>query len=294
MPRIPHTTPPVYPDPIAGSRFASGISRDDPSGCAVALIGIPDDTGVKLNNGRPGAGEGPGAIRAALATMGVVDPEGWEWPGVFDAGDVEVVPGDLHATHERVTAVTDAVIDLGLFPIALGGGHDLTFPFVRAVAQKHGPMDGVYFDPHLDVREHDGSGMPFRKLIETRAARSLRIHGFDPMSNSREHVRWFQSNGGRIDDLSSPKDPFPDGEVFVSLDMDVLDSAYAPGVSALNAQGWTPELAARWVAAAGANPRVRCFDIMECSPPHDAQGRTARLAARMLLTFLRAYSERPS
>ena len=243
------------------------------------------------------AGEEGFALRSADGQFSLRFQGGAQYDARFfpdDAGDVEVVPGDLHATHERVTAVTDAVLDLGLFPIALGGGHDLTFPFVRAVAQKHGPMDGVYFDPHLDVREHDGSGMPFRKLIETRAARSLRIHGFDPMSNSREHVRWFQSNGGRIDDLSSPKDPFPDGEVFVSLDMDVLDSAYAPGVSALNAQGWTPELAARWVAAAGANPRVRCFDIMECSPPHDAQGRTARLAARMLLTFLRAYSERPS
>lgn len=294
MPRIPHTTPPEYPDPIAASRFASTISRDDPSGCAIALIGIPDDTGVNLNNGRPGASEGPSAIRTALARMGVADPEGWEWARVFDAGDVEVVPGDLHATHDRVTAVTSHILDLGLFPIALGGGHDLTFPFVRAVAQQFGPMDGVYFDPHLDVREHDGSGMPFRKLIETGAARSLRIHGFDPMSNSRDHVRWFQANGGRIDDLSTPGDPFPDGEVFVSLDMDVFDSAYAPGVSALNAQGWTPELAARWVAAAGANPRVRCFDIMECSPPHDDQGRTARLAARMLLTFLRAFSERPS
>lgn len=226
--------------------------------------------------------------------MGVVNPHGWTWPKVYDAGDVDVVPGDLNTTHDRITEAVEGILELGLFPVAIGGGHDLTFPFVRAVAKKFGPMTGIYFDPHLDVRESDGSGMPFRKLVETGAAKSLRIHGFDPMSNSDEHVKFFQAHGGHIDTNSTPEDLWPNGNAFVSLDLDVIDAAYAPGVSALNPYGWTPEYTARWVNEAGLNPNVRCFDIMELSPPNDDRNRTARLAARLFLSFLQGFAERQS
>ena len=287
---LPHLIPHAW-NGIPPAKFASLI-RNDPTDCQIALIGLPDDTGVKMNNGRLGAKEGPTAFRTALASMGVSQPAGWAWPKVFDAGDVDVVLGDLHATHNRVTQTVESALDLGLFPIAIGGGHDLTFPFVRAVANQFGPLIGVYFDPHLDVREHDGSGMPFRRLIETGAAGSLRIHGFDPMSNTKEHVQFFESHGGHIDTTSTPDDPWSKQNTFVSLDLDVIDAAYAPGVSAMNPSGWTPALASRWVHAAGRNPSVKCFDIMELSPPNDDRNRTARLAARMFLTFLQGFAER--
>tara|TARA_R110000782_G_scaffold103991_18_gene191631 strand:- start:6191 stop:7069 length:879 start_codon:yes stop_codon:yes gene_type:complete len=290
---IPHTQPGVWPSGIAPSRFAAGLDRDTPEGCRIALIGLPDDTGVRLNHGRPGAAEGPTALRAALARYGVCEPSGWVWPRVFDAGDVVVEPGDLNETHRRVTESVHAIVELGLFPIGIGGGHDLTFPFVRAVASKHQPMHGVYFDPHLDVREEEGSGMPFRRLVEGGHANALTIHGFQPFANSLAHVRWFQAHGGHLSDLL-PDDPWPMQDTFVSLDLDVIDQAFAPGVSATNPCGWSPGLAEAWVAAAGRNPRVRCFDIMELSPPNDPAGRTARLAAHLLLTFLRAFAERPT
>jgi len=226
--------------------------------------------------------------------MGVAEPHGWTWPMVFDAGNVDVVPGELQTTHDRITEAVESVLDLGLFPIAIGGGHDLTFPFVRAVANKFGPMTGIYFDPHLDVRETDGSGMPFRRLLETGAAKALRIHGFDPMSNSSDHVQYFQSKGGHIDIDTSPEDLWPTGNAFVSLDLDVIDAAHAPGVSAMNPNGWSPEYTARWVHEAGLNPDVQCFDIMELSPPNDDRNRTARLAAKMFLTFLQGFAERNS
>ena len=288
----PHTTPASWPSDIPGSKLASQI-RTAPDGCQIALLGIPDDTGVKLNNGRPGAAEGPAAFRAALQRYGVAQPHDWDWPTIWDAGDIQIVPGDLHATHERVTEATRAIIEQGVFPIMIGGGHDLTFPFVRAVAEYHKPMHGIYFDAHLDVRDETGSGMPFRRLIESGAASTLRVHGLDPYANSREHTEWFLAHGGRIagrnhDDywLAQP--------TFVSLDMDVFDSAYAPGVSALNPNGWTPALTELWIYQAGRHKQVKCFDIMELSPPHDQDARTARLAARMLLAFLRGFSERRS
>jgi hypothetical protein len=132
-----------------------------------------------------------------------------------------------------------------------------------------------------------------RRLVEAGCVVALTIHGFQAFANAAEHVRWFQAHGGRVSEMT-PEDPWPAGATAVSLDLDVIDQAFAPGVSAMNPCGWTPAQAERWVAAAGRNPRVRCFDMMELSPANDPSGRTARLAAHLLLTFLRAFGERPA
>ncbi len=291
---IPFTHQPVWPAAIPESRFASQIRRN-PKGCRVALIGLADDLGVKLNNGRPGAARGPQAFRDALAKYGVAEPEGWTWPALFDAGDIVPADGndghDLFETHRRVTEATSALLDLDLFPIAIGGGHDLTFPFVRAVAKRFPDLSGIYFDAHLDVRNTIGSGMPFRSLIEDCGVRELHLHGFRPLVNSREHVEWFTTHGGRLD--SPPGHGLPPGNCFASFDLDVLDAAFAPGVSALNPCGWLPPQAEHWMPVLGASPRIRCFDIMELNPAHDPDGRTARLAAHLFLTFLKGFADRP-
>lgn len=288
--KVPHCQPGVWPDDIPESRFASTIRREAPDGCRIALLGLPDELGVRLNGGRPGAGEGPTALRAALSRYGAAQASGIRWPGVFDAGDIQ--PGaDLDETHDRVSVAVESLLAADLFPIGIGGGHDLTYAFVRPVATRLSGMVGLYFDAHLDVRAEKGSGMPFRRLVEDCSVRSLYVQGLDPFANSEEHVTWFQGHGGHIDSLD-PADPLPEGDLFVSLDLDVIDQAFAPGVSAMNPNGWTPALAEAWVRAAARCPRVRCFDMMELSPPHDAQGRTARLAARLLLAFLESFTER--
>jgi formiminoglutamase len=285
--RIPYTAAATWPK-ISAGRFATGIRRDSPQDCLVALLGLPDDTGVKLNHGRPGAKDGPPAFRAALARYGAAQPA---FPRVFDAGDVQ--PGrTLEETHERVTTATTALLAAGLFPIAVGGGHDLTFPFVRAVAVKYPQLAGIYFDAHLDVRETRGSGMPFRRLIETCGVTALHLHGFRPLVNSPEHLAWFKAHGGRTypDDA---KVTLPRAKtLFASFDLDVLDAAPAPGVSALNPAGWAGGKAEAWVRACGADPRVRCFDLMELNPHFDPDGRTARLAAHLFLTFLQGFASR--
>jgi formimidoylglutamase len=303
---IPHVAPPVYPDAVRPSRFAATIVRNSDelsvkspeyglvSKCRVALLGIPDDTGVELNHGRPGAVQGPAALRQALVRYGAASPaDGAALPRVFDAGDVVPAPS-LEQTHERITEAAGRLLDMGLLPIAVGGGHDCTFAFVRAVAGKFGALTGVYLDAHLDVRPEPGSGMSFRALIEGGMARRLICIGADPLSNAREHAEYFRARGGEIA-VRGGFDPrrWPEDEhQFVSLDMDVLDMAYAPGVSAMNPCGMTPGEVGEIVAAAGACPRVRCFDVMELSPPHDEGGRTARLAAHLLLRFLQGFGRR--
>jgi formiminoglutamase len=307
MPGIPHTLAPEWPAEISAARFAATLRRDSPDGCQIAILGLPDDTGVKLNHGRPGAARGPAAFREALARYGAKDPAGSPLPRVFDAGDVVVTPGRLDETHARVTEATAALLDRGLFPVAIGGGHDLTFPFVRAVAARFPQPTGIYFDAHLDVRATPGSGMPFRKLIEECGVPALHLHGFRPLVNSREHVSWFTAHGGTIHPDTSPvrlpagatklahskktKRP-PEKSFFVSFDLDVLDAAHAPGVSALNPSGWTVREAEAWMSVCGASRAVRCFDLMELNPAHDSNGRTARVAAHLFLSFLAGFASR--
>jgi arginase family enzyme len=306
---IPHTAPPHWPDARLG-RFAAAICRstpelrDDPRSrdlidkCRVALLGIPDDTGIALNHGRVGAREGPHALRAALARYGTATPMGAPdappptLPHVFDAGDI--IPGrDIHETHDRVTAATAALLDLGLFPIAIGGGHDLTFPFVRAVAARLPGMHGVYLDAHLDVRPETGSGMPFRKLIEDCHVARLTVVGLDPLANTDEHFRWFTEHHGRAVEAGDPALAFtPGAPTFCSIDLDAIDQSAAPGVSAMNPAGISSRTASAYAHAAGRTASVRCFDIMELSPPHDEHHRTARLAAHLFLTFLHGFAHR--
>lgn len=307
----------AWPEPKPG-RFASRIvdlHRDEndelarlPDTCFTAaghgfrglcLLGLADDLGVKLNGGRPGAAHGPDAFRAALAGYGAADSvalEGFDIP-VVDLGNI--VPGDsLAETHARVAETVAAMLDAGLMPIGIGGGHDMTFPEVRAVIDHHlrpngQTLDGVYFDAHLDVREDEGSGMPFRRLIEHGGIGKLSLFGMDPLSNTPAHMEWFRAHGGEPADW--PPTQWPPSEArFVSICLDVIDMAQAPGVSAPHPAGWQAQTIADYAEAAGRMPSVCCFDIMELSPPNDENGRTARLAAYLFMRFLAGLNRRPA
>ncbi len=269
---------------VAGNRPYRGLG----------LIGLADDEGIRLNGGRPGAKAGPDAFRAALARYGVGSSAPLSSQNklpVVDAGNL--VPGrELQETHERVAESVAELLSLGLLPVGIGGGHDLTWPLVRAVAESSGgPLHGIYFDAHLDVREEVGSGMPFRRLMEAGYVESLRCIGLDHFANSTEHLKWFLQHGGSLEEFAPEHWP-QHGRQFVSLDLDVLDAAYAPGVSAMNPAGLTPPLLAAYAEAAGRSPSVCCFDIMELSPPHDRDARTARLAAHLFLRFVQGCAAR--
>lgn len=323
---IPHCKPSTWPDTIAPSRFAAHILQSTPTTARVALLGLPDDLGVKLNNGRVGAAQGPSAFRAALAKYGVAPPAGIQFPRVFDAGDIAPADGHdevaLHETHNRVSEAAAAIVKLGLFPIAIGGGHDLTFAFVRGVLQglnareqsshnasttsKSNAIACLYFDPHLDVRDTAGSGMSFRKLVENNLVERLVIAGFNPLVNAREHVEWFKANGGAVltsDWTKNLETVGPNSSpawqnhfvgtnrIVCSFDMDVLDQSVAPGVSAMNPCGISVDTACKALAAITRNPSLCCLDFMELCPPHDEGGRTARVAAHLFLVALAGFAQ---
>ena len=234
------------------------------------------------------------AFRAALARLGTATPDGFAWPGVFDAGDVQPASDDLDRTHQRVTEAAGALIDAGLLPVGVGGGHDLTFAFARAAAERSEGLSGVSFDPHLDVRERPGSGMPMRALIERCGVRRVNLFGYSPIVNSTEHARWFAEHGGHVRERAELRSVLAEGDspLFITFDLDVIDMSHAPGVSAMNPAGWSATESAAAVREVGRCSRVVCFDIMELNPATDEGGRTARLAAWLFLEFLRGVAER--
>lgn len=251
-------------------------------------------------------------MRSALARYGVAEPAGWNWPGVYDAGDIEPAPGDdataLAETHRRVSEAVAAIVRLGLMPIGIGGGHDLTFPFVRALvgqpagrhastmASERSPsrLGLVFLDAHLDVRPEPGSGMAFRRLIEDCGVGPVVNIGFNPLANARGHVAWFEAHGGRIEPDVPSTWPLADTPQFVSVDLDCLEAPAAPGVSAPNPAGLRVPEVARLLHHAGRNPNVQGADFMELNPAFDPDGRTARTAAHLLMSFLRGVAERPT
>jgi formimidoylglutamase len=291
------------------------VTTDGPDGCRVALLGLPDDTGVRLNFGRPGASVGPAAFRAALSSFGTSFDA---LTGrrlrtrIFDAGDVEPAAGGdeaaLFETHRRVEAAARELHQLGLVVVGIGGGHDLTLPTVTALAKHAGrAVGGVNVDAHLDVRERVGSGMPFRRLIDggfLDAPRFVEV-GLGRFANEQTDFEWLRGRGAElvlVDEvlargmaseqiLARSADAAP---AFLSVDLDGLDAAFAPGVSARNPLGLRVEHVAELAEAAGAHSHVAHFDLMELCPAHDIEERAARSAAYLLLAFRAGFERRPT
>jgi len=314
---VPHTTPfdwsSLHP---AEGRLARAV-RTTPQGCRIALLGLPDDTGVSLNGGRIGARLGPRAFREAMARYGTahdaVAHHDLSQLGLFDAGDIEPAGDEIHRTHSRVSEAVDAILHAGLLPVCIGGGHDLTSAAIAAlitqVRQTNGTLGGVNIDPHLDVRERVGSGMSFRRILNEGEGvvdpRLFATIGVGAFTNELQHIDWLHQRGATMlvfdGDQHQLLERFIDvldqlraaTHLFASFDLDVLDASVAPAVSALNPMGLTPVTASLICRSLGRMSNLRYFDLMELSPPHDVQGRTARLAVHLLLQFLAGVAERP-
>lgn len=291
---------------------------------SLAILGLPEDLGIALNNGRTGAAKAPNAFRQAMLRYGMdfdTLAKANLTVNIVDAGDItpaapeefgdgrEALIGALHETHRRTSERARLLHQRGLIVVGIGGGHDLTLPTVRALAEvSGGPVGGINVDAHLDVRPEPGSGMPYRVLIEHKHVDPTRFveFGIGRFTCLREHVEWLHERGGTIvtadeaiGDRMTVEQAFAtalprhieDGrevvrDGFVSIDLDAIDAGMAPGVSAVNPMGLPVPLVARIAERAGRHPGVRHFDLMELSPPHDVESRTARLAVHLFMHFI--------
>lgn len=307
-------------DPRLGDLLASSGE----SAAAAVIVGFPVDEGVRRNGGRVGASQGPAAIRHWLFRMTPEPRDEGRMRStlgrVADLGDL-VSTGDLERDQEALAQVLAPHLAHGRTAIVLGGGHETAYGVFLAHAMARRRVFIANLDAHPDVRplrELDGrlvghSGSPFRQAIEhpSQACAGYAVAGLQPASVAAAHRQWMRDRGAAaafIDELPRDGAGVPDplaalppwradgderhGSIMASLDLDAVEAASAPGVSAPSPAGLPVE---SWLAAAeglGLDPRVASLDLVELSPPHDPDGRTARLAALTVWRFLRGWSGR--
>ena len=259
------------------------------------LVGEPYDGAVI---GRTGAAEGPAAIRESLA--GVKSHHFGRGPvtSVGDLGDVAVDADGVAAAQATVREAAARVHDLGAFPVFLGGDNSLSYANASPLLDR-GSLGVVSFDAHLDCREvRDGptSGTPYRQLFEA-GLDALAVVGARHFETSTEYADYLDDQGGEVV-TAETVGADPGGaldaalaamgdvdQVYVSVDVDVLDAAY-PGASAPTPGGLQPRELFRLVRRLAGRPRVAGFEVVETAPPLDTEHRTVDAAARTVAHFL--------
>lgn len=257
----------------------------------LTIIGLPDDRGVTLNKGRPGAKEGPNAIRKWFYRL--VSPNATV--RIADLGDLEMTD-NLNVDHEEATQAIAFALGCSKRVAILGGGHDWGYAPIAA-CMKIGKCGFINIDAHLDVRPNDvhHSGTSYWRALETGvSADNAAWYGVQRAATSRIHEGYVIAKGGRIlfadDEDTTPGKIVQIGKEIaarcdsldISLDMDVFEMAVAPGVSAPQPSGLTARRVLDALSSLVALPKVRTFGIYELSPPNDPNESTARLAARCL------------
>jgi formiminoglutamase len=251
----------------------------------LALLGLPDDRGVLLNKGRPGAAEGPDAIRHWFYRL--VPPNAKA--RIADLGNLQMTD-NLESDHSTAAEVIAVALGHADRVAILGGGHDWGFSPISALMQG-GKTGFVNLDAHLDVRpsavQHSGTSY-WRALEAGIEGENAFWHGIQKPSLAKLHEKYVEAKGGS---LSLAGDEFSDEvpkaiercDAFdVSLDLDVFAMSEAPGVSAPQPLGLPAAEVVGILRRLLAEPKVRTLGIYELSPPNDPTGSTARLAARCL------------
>ena len=283
----------------ANDTFVAQLVADD---ARVGLFGIPFDGAVL---GRKGARGGPDAIRQQLARLKPWTlARGAHARALRDWGNVRLAsPDDVAAAHAATEQAARAVIAGGGFPVALGGDHSLTFPLVKA----HGGTVGVInLDAHLDVRDYRGvpnSGTSFGRLLADgiTPGRNLVEVGLRDFANSDKYAAKAKKAGATlflaeewraeptvvIDHAIEVASQGVDG-VYLSVDIDVLDQAHAPGVSAPTPGGVDTALLFAGIRRIAERAPLVGADFMEVAPNLDRDDMTARAAAYAVMHLLAA------
>ena len=304
----------VVPRFAGPSTFARLPELRDVSHCDVAIVGIPFDAGTSY---RPGARFGPQAIRQASRHLRTqyhpaYDTEPFAEQQVADAGDIACNPYNIEkAVLEIQKAATELLGKVDRI-ISLGGDHTIALPLLRAVNHYHGPVALVHFDAHLDTWDtYYGApythGTPFRRAAEEKlflesASMHVGIRGplysRDDLKNDKElgfkviHCDEFQSEG--IEHVVKRiRARVGDNPMYLSIDIDVLDPAHAPGTGTPEIAGMsTRELVGVLRGLAGLN--IISADVVEVSPAYDHAELTSLSAATTVfeITNLFAYSKK--
>jgi formiminoglutamase len=263
------------------------------------LLGFACDAGVARNHGRIGAAEGPRAIRRALANMPL-----HECTHLADGGDVLCAGDALEAAQHALAAAVVQQLDAGRFPLVLGGGHEMAWGSYTGLATHLAVTTGaprvgiVNFDAHFDLRRdaRATSGTPFLQIAQDCEARGWEFRyacfGVSRYSNTEALFARARELGVRVQ-LDETIDATGGSaaltsfiadvdDVYLTVCLDVLPGAVAPGVSSPAPRGVALDVLEPLIDVVCASGKVRLADIAEMNPRFDADGRTAAVAARIV------------
>jgi agmatinase len=305
---------PAYGGIATFSKLPLVLEPDGLEGVDVAILGAPFDETV---SNRPGSRYGPRAIRAADDSAGVPPSRPHMWLGVdafadlrvVDYGDAETVPGDAAASHAQVRRRVGEICAAGAIPVILGGDHSVAHPNMAAVAEHRGKgaVGVIHFDAHADtaadlsgvVRSH---GTPMRLVVDegwVRGDRFIQIglRGWWPEPPEFAWMREVGFHWYTMYELDERGFDVCLGEVmetarwwgqpiFLSIDVDSLDPAYAPGTGTPEVGGLTMRELLRATRKITSELPIAGMEIVEVAPAYDPAGITAVNAHRLVIEAL--------
>ncbi|HET8604755.1 MAG TPA: agmatinase [Marmoricola sp.] len=297
----------------AGPATYARLPRLDEVGRAdVAVLGVPFDSGVSY---RPGARFGPAHVRAASRLLRnynpVQDVEPFGVQQVADAGDLAVNPFSIDEALDQIDAGARAVLESSGRLLTIGGDHTIALPLLRVMHEAHGPVAVVHFDAHLDTWDtYFGApythGTPFRRaseegLIDRTGSMHVGIRGplYGRHDLADDQVLGFQVVGSHeMDDLGwhgvveRIRARVGDRPTYLSLDIDVLDPAFAPGTGTPEAGGLTSRELLN-ILRAFRDLRLVGADIVEVAPAYDHAEVTGIAASHAAYELISAMAPAP-
>lgn len=287
------------------STFARLPRREEVATYDVAIVGVPFDAGVTY---RPGARFGPAHIRQSSRLLRPYNPslnvEPFRFQQVVDAGDISCNPFDIQEAIAQIELGALAMMGGGQRLVTIGGDHTISLPLLRAVNKVHGPVALVHFDAHLDTwPTYFGApythGTPFRRageeglFVPGRSAHvGIRgsLYGTNDLGDDAD-LGFQMINCLEVDRVGVPaiidrlREQVGDLPTYLSIDIDVLDPAFAPGTGTPETAGLSSrELVAIVRGFAGAN--VVGGDVVEVSPPYDHAEITGIVAANLVYEYV--------
>ncbi|GAB6181710.1 agmatinase [Desulfotomaculum defluvii] len=265
-----------------------GASQDYESSNLV-LVGAPMDFTVSF---RPGTRQGPQAIRQVSIGLEeysvLLDRDLAEYT-YYDAGDISIPFGHVLESLDKIGQVVDRIIRDDKFPLVLGGEHLISLPVIKQVVQKYPDLKVIHFDAHADLRQ-DYMGQTLSHASVMRRVADLvggqNIYQFGIRSGTREEFDYARANtrmfpGKVLEPLKQVLPELTGHPVYITLDIDVVDPAYAPGTGTAEPGGCssTEILDAIYLMK---ELNVVGMDLVEISPVYDHSERTALLGAKLV------------
>lgn len=270
----------------------------------IALLGFKSDEGVRRNKGRVGARNAPDFIRKACANLPFSKSRQFQ---ISDFGNVICEGTDLEDARNKQIKCVSELIQKNYFPIILGGGHETALGNFLALAENYDDIGIINIDAHYDLRipvEGSTSGTPFFEMAHfcQQNNRDFNYFCIGVQSNGNTEALFQRAKELNVETVLADEvhsnlnqslirlEKFIDKHsvIYLSLDLDVLDGAFAPGTSAPCVNGLTPFQIKLIIQKIIQSKKVKLFDVVELNPEFDQDNRTAKLAAHFLQEFTKA------